>query len=371
MLGLRVLLFCAVLGAAIGATSNYIVGGYFPNWSAGLACHGLPVSSFDSSPYTHIWYAFGSVTSGTWVPNANGDENPGGVLAQLVDLKKTHTDLKVLVSFGGWGNGDYFYPLASTSANRQTFISNVISFLRKNNLDGVDLDWEFPAGQDALNFGTLLAELRTAINDEHASSGKPALLLTIASYGWAENLTDWPIADMAKSLDWFNVMTYEDHQPWNAAPTGINAPMYSDDGRDIVSVIDGYLALGVPSSKLLLGAPTFAHTWVLADKSKTYVGAPAVGAGAPPGECTKSTGDLAYFEVEELIKQGATVVWDQKSQTPYLYQNTTWVSYENPRSFAVKAQYVKDKHLRGIFVWDIDEDDNNVLIKSAATVLHQ
>jgi chitinase len=76
---------------------------------------------------------------------------------------------------------------------------------------------------------------------------------------------------------------------------------------------------------------------------------------------------LAYFEVETLISQGATVVWDRKSQTPYLYQGTTWVSYENPASFAVKAQFVKSKHLRGLFVWDIDEDDNNALINSVVT----
>jgi len=364
--GLKVVLVCALL-ATVRASADYIVGGYFPNWSAGLACRGLPVSAFNSSPYTHIWYAFGSVTNGTWAPTAGGDENPGGVLTQLVDLKKTHTNLKVSISFGGWGQSDYFYPIAASSANRQKFISNVIPWLRSHNLDGVDLDWEFPAGQDAQNFATLLADFRTAINAEHAHSGKPPLLLTIASYGWAENLTDWPIAAMAQSLDWFNVMTYEDHQPWNSAPTGINAPINSDDGRDITTVINGYLALGVPPSKLLLGAPTFAHTWVLADPSKTYVGAPAVGDGAPPGECTQTTGDLAYFEVETLISQGATVVWDAKSQTPYLYQGTTWVSYENPASFAVKAQFVKSKHLRGLFVWDIDEDDNNALINSVVT----
>jgi chitinase len=68
---------------------------------------------------------------------------------------------------------------------------------------------------------------------------------------------------MAKSLDWFNMMTYEEHGPWdNHTPTGINAPINSSDGYDLTDCVNGYLALGVPSSKLLLGAPTFAHSWV-------------------------------------------------------------------------------------------------------------
>jgi GH18 family chitinase len=104
---------------------------------------------------------------------------------------------------------------------------------------------------------------------------------------------------MAQSLDWFNMMTYEEHGPWDDTTptgipiyfifsfilfyfilfyfislcldffhssfillTGINAPINSPDGYDLTDCVKGYLALGVPSSKLLLGAPTFAHSWV-------------------------------------------------------------------------------------------------------------
>jgi len=361
-------LVCALL-AVVGASSNYIVGGYFPNWAPYLACHSLPVSAFDPSPYTHIWYAFGSVSTSTWAPDAGGDEN-GGVLTQLVNLKSSHPNLHVLVSFGGGGQSDFFYPLSGSASNRQTFISKVIPWLRRYNLDGLDLDWEFPTGQDAQNFATLLAEVRTAINAEHTSSGKPALILTIAGYGDKQDLPSWPIAKMAQSLDWFNIMTYEEHGPWDSTtPTGINAPINSDDGYDLAGAVNGYLALGVPASKILLGAPTFAHSFKLADATKHYIGAPGAGPG-PQGKCTQSPGDLAYWEVETLISQGATVVWDAQSQTPYLYQGTTWVSYENPASFAAKAQFAKANNLRGLFVWDIDEDDNNVLINAAAGVFN-
>jgi len=176
---------------------------------------------------------------------------------------------------------------------------------------------------------------------------------------------------MAKSLDWFNMMTYEEHGPWDdSTPTGINAPINDTDGYDLTGCVKGYLKAGVPASKLVLGLPTFGHSWVLADANKHGIGAP--GAGPSPGaKCTQSDGYLAYWEVETLISEGATVVWDNLSQTPYLYKGKTWVSYDNPKSFAAKGKFTVAYKLRGVFVWDIDEDDNNVLIKATVAALNQ
>ncbi len=40
--------------------------------------------------------------------------------------------------------------MAKTQATRSSFISSIINILRKYDLDGIDIDWEYPARRDGL-----------------------------------------------------------------------------------------------------------------------------------------------------------------------------------------------------------------------------
>lgn len=46
--------------------------------------------------------------------------------------------------------------MVSTRQNRQTFISSALEFIAKWNFDGVDIDWEYPMGDDKANFATFM-----------------------------------------------------------------------------------------------------------------------------------------------------------------------------------------------------------------------
>lgn len=70
---------------------------------------------------------------------------------KLVMLK----GIKQILSFGGWSfatSQDSFpiFRQGVTTANRQTFANNVISFIEQYGLDGVDFDWEYPGASDIL-----------------------------------------------------------------------------------------------------------------------------------------------------------------------------------------------------------------------------
>ena len=79
-------------------------------------------------------------------------------------LKARKPSLKVLLAVGGFNaRSEGFSAMASTATGRTTFAEQSLSFLRANNFDGLDLDWEYPADaaqggrpEDRENFSLLL-----------------------------------------------------------------------------------------------------------------------------------------------------------------------------------------------------------------------
>lgn len=59
---------------------------------------------------------------------------------------------------GGWSFGTQkFKDMSATRYTRQTFIYSAVPFLRTHNFDGLDVDWEYPKGNDdKKNFVLLL-----------------------------------------------------------------------------------------------------------------------------------------------------------------------------------------------------------------------
>lgn len=58
-------------------------------------------------------------------------------------------------------------------------------------------------------------------------------------------------------------------------------------------------------------------------------------------------------------------VWDAVTSTPWLFNPKTkiFISYDDPRSLALKTCYVRRKDLAGVMIWSIDQDskENDLL----------
>ena len=88
---------------------------------------------------THINYAFGHVNE---TFNGVRIDNPER-LKMIVGLKRQNPNLKVMLSVGGWGSGR-FSEMAATEENRTAFALDCRKKVEEFQLDGIDIDWEYP-----------------------------------------------------------------------------------------------------------------------------------------------------------------------------------------------------------------------------------
>ncbi|NWI63517.1 CHIA chitinase, partial [Todus mexicanus] len=113
---------------------------------------------------------------------------------------------------------------------------------------------------------------------------------------------------------------------------------------------------GAPAQKLLVGFPTYGHSFTLQNPSNNGIGAPTSGPG-PAGPYTQEGGLLAYYEICTILASGATQTWDASQDVPYAYKGNEWIGYDNVKSFSVKVDWLKKNNFGGAMVWTIDLDD--------------
>ena len=147
-------------------------------------------------------------------------------------MKDKNPNLKVLFAVGGWTAGGWiFSDMAQTRERRQMFIESAVHFLNYFGLDGIDLDWEFPAYDmlpeeptdplDREHFSLLMKEMGEAFKEQN-----PPLLLTFpaaADPSKADNA--YYLEEVHSYVDWINVMAYDYHGAWEKY-TGIDQPLY-------------------------------------------------------------------------------------------------------------------------------------------------
>ena len=181
---------------------------------------------------THINYSF-------LTPKADGTFNPihnSWKLKQIVETGHNH-DVKVSISVGGWGWDAQFEELAANPESRAAFVQNLSAFVDEYQLDGADIDWEYPdAGESSQNFLALIKELRIAMPDK-------LLTTAVVSYG-DDNGIGIP-TESFELFDFVNIMTYDgpDHGSMEQFEKGLSY----------------WGERGLPKEKIVMGVPFYSH----------------------------------------------------------------------------------------------------------------
>ena len=366
--------------------------GYFPDWTYSrpdAKCR-YTVEDIDPMLFTHLNFAFARVDGGNreaptfkLAPFDAKDLGPDGQYARFVALKKKNPNLKVLLSVGGWTHSDppndwIFSKMAETPGGRKQFLESSIKYLRDNGFDGLDLDWEYPSeptrggrAMDTSNYVKLLREVRAGFDAEKLTAGKEKLLFSIASPSGVY-IKWYDLAKIHGPLDWINLMSYDYAGGWDKR-TGHNAPNPSV-GMGVAASVSIYRNFGVPADKIVVGLAAYGKTFGGVTESK--VGAPSTGNG-PKQRCTQEPGLVAYSEMVELLISGRVKAeWDDTAHVPYAYDEKAQVflSYEDPKSWGLKLDYIEEQGLGGAMIWEIDQDDfkhGNPLMSSAAKRLRK
>lgn len=204
----------------------------------GYVTEEISVETIPFDKLTHINYAF-------LIPNGDGtfDRLLNSWKLRAI-VEEAHTqDVKVLISVGGWGWDIQFEELAANPETRATFVTGLVNFAEEYNLDGLDIDWEYPhPGTSSQNFLALMQELRAAL--------PPDKLLTIATVAQGETGAGIPV-EAFPLLDFVNIMAYDgsetDHSPFSYAE----------------SSMDYWRQRGLPAEKLVLGVPFYGRpNWI-------------------------------------------------------------------------------------------------------------
>ena len=339
-----------------------IIGYVFPGDSVLIA------TDIAAKKLTRINYAFANIRNGLLT---EGFKHDAQNLSTLNTLRAQNPKLKVLVSAGGWSWSGAFSDVALNKQSRSAFVESAVAFIQNYNLDGLDLDWEYPGligagnkfrSEDKQNYTRLLLDLRHAF-DRAGNRLQKRLYLSVAVGASANFIAHTEMARVAHAVDYVNLMSYDYYEPTDDKIAGHHAALYTNPADPTHQSADAsvqlFLAAGVPRHKLILGVPFYGHAWKGAGLYQK-----AVGLHIPA--------DFKNIMVSMTPSAGFIRYWDRISSVPYLYNSKThvFVSYEDPQSLALKCTYVRSRKLGGIMFWDYEGDSGGMLLDTIYAELH-
>jgi len=310
----------------------------------------IPVDSIDAWRMSHINYAFVDIKDNrAWLHNERTDTIN---LRRLSGLKKINPFLKVLISIGGWTWSKNFSNAVLTDTSAYNFASSAVAIVSKYDLDGVDIDWEYPGmigdsntylPEDKQHYTVLFKDLRDDL-DSLSNITHRKYYVTTAVGGSQAYIDHTEMDKVAQYTDYINVMSYDyaggedsfSSHHTNLYTSSGDAHQYSADRS-----IRAFLAAGVPPDKIVMGIAFYGKGWEMASTANNGLYQSAT----KPARA----GGFTFLRDSIIGRNGFKRYWDHVARAPYLFNagRRIFISYDDEKSVKEKCKYVKRHHLAG------------------------
>ncbi|KAK3360636.1 killer toxin subunits alpha/beta [Lasiosphaeria hispida] len=351
--------------------------GYFESWNPYTRpCLNMDVNSISKlgAGYTHIHFAFANLTE-DFVPSVSGVQDQWDKFVKLKDVKR-------VVAFGGWAfsnepGTNHIIRRGVQPANRAKFAQNIIDFVKKAGIDGVDFDWEYPGATDidgsepgtpadGLNYRKFLETVKSGLDaDKTVSFAAPA------SFWYLKN---FPIKAMAAIADYIVYMTYDLHGQWDVGNEwavegckGGNCLRSHVNRTETMYSLAMVTKAGVPANKVMVGVSSYGRSFKMAKAdckgpTCTFLGARNQ-SPAMAGECTKTSGYLADSEIRQTQKTYSMgffggeyqSTYDKESDTDiFIYDSDQWVAWMDIETKKRRTEEYKKLNFAGTSDWAVD-----------------
>ena len=322
---------------------NFTVTGYY-------AGDTTAIDSFEVDKLTHLIFSFCHLDGNKL---SLGRATDTIILQKMVALRQKNPSLKILVSLGGWGGCMNCSAVFSDSLAREEFALSTKALLELFDINGIDLDWEYPAIEgypghayspnDKENFTELIMILRKTLGKKYE--------ISFAAGGFnqfIEESVDWK--KVMPEVDRVNLMSYDLIGGYSSV-TGHHTALYSTAAQS-ASTDDGVkllLSKGVPANKIVIGAAFYARLFTVTDSSNNGLN--------QPGSFYRG---VSYKNLYDTINagNGFTQYRDDIAQAPYAYnpERKLFATYDDSFSVKMKTKYAIKKKLNGIMFWQLMDD---------------
>ena len=273
-------------------------------------------------------------------------------LSQIGKIKELHEyGIRVCLSIGGWQDDSSawvpYQNASKTESSRKQVASAILDVIKRYELDGVDMDWEYPRSEDKNNFTLLMKEIRDTLKEENeryiVSAAVPSSL----------NTRRYDYVALNDILDYFNVMTYDmetsSNTSYQSALYTTSYSRYSTD--DAVKSITG---AGVDKRKVVLG---------MAFYGKKYEGVSSDNDGR--GQKYSSKREISFTEIyNSYLSMGIESKYDSSAGSNYLYdtENKIFICFEGEETIKAKCEYAISKDIGGVMWWSYENDKKGILM---------